>query len=70
MLQALSGIIDALGAIIGAIQSFCSTLVGFFQMIPDGVTFVTSLVGSLPPVLTVFATATIAVSVLLLILGR
>lgn len=70
MLQALSGVIDALMTIVSAIQSFVSTLVGFFEMIPAGVSFVTSLVATLPPVLTVFATATIAVSVLLLIIGR
>lgn len=70
MLQALSGIIDAILSIVGAIQSFCSTLVGFFEMIPAGVSLITGLVSSLPPVLTAFATATIALSVLLLIVGR
>ena len=34
MLQALSGIIDLLGTIASTIQSFFSTLLSFFQMIP------------------------------------
>lgn len=70
MLQALSGIIDAILSIVSFIQSFVDTLFGFFELIPQAVLFVSNLVQTLPPVLTVFATASIAVSVLFLIVGR
>lgn len=70
MLNALSGIIQALMTVVGTIQSFVSTLVGFFEMIPQGVTFMTALIAALPPVLTVFATASISLCVLLFIIGR
>lgn len=70
MLQALSGIIDFLVTIVLTIQSFVSTLIGFFGMIPQGVGLVTGAIASLPPVLTVFATATVSLSVLLFIIGR
>lgn len=70
MLRVLSGIIDGITSIVGVIQSVVSTLLGFFQMVPAGVALLTSLIGSLPAVLVTFATASVALCVVLFVIGR
>lgn len=70
MFQALAGIVDALISVVNFIQSSVSTLLGVFELIPQGVSMISGLIQSLPPVLTAFATAGIAISVLFLVIGR
>lgn len=70
MLRVLSGIIDGITSIVGVIQSVVSTLLGFFQMVPAGVALLTSLITSLPAVLITFATASVALCVVLFVIGR
>lgn len=70
MLAALKGIVDALGVGLSFIQSFFAGLISFFTLAASAVTFVTSMIGALPSVLVAFAAATIAVVVVLHLLGR
>lgn len=70
MFQALSGIVDLLVTVVSTIQSFFSTLLGFFELIPRGASLVVGTLHLLPPVLAGFAAASIALCVLLFILGR
>lgn len=62
--------VDTFQSIWNFITSLFSGLVSMLQMIPQVVSMVTGTIGYLPSVLAVFATLTITVSVLYLILGR
>lgn len=70
MIAALKGIVDALGVGLSFIKSFFQGLISFFTLVFQAVSFLVSLLASLPSVLLVFATAMIAIVVVLHLLGR
>ena len=56
--------------IIGFITSLVTGLINVLKSIPQILTFTTSAIGFLPSVLSVFATLTITISIIYLIVGR
>lgn len=70
MIAALKGIVDALAVGLSFIQSFFKGLISFFTLAFEAVAFVVSLLSSLPSVLLLFASAMIAIVVVLHLLGR
>lgn len=56
--------------IIGFITSLVTGLINVLKSIPQILTFITSSIGFLPSVLSVFATLTITISIIYLIVGR
>lgn len=70
-------IAEFLGSIWSAIQSLFSFvistikgLLSLFTMLPKFITYVTSSIGYMPSMLAVFATATVAIAIVYLIIGR
>lgn len=70
-------IADFLSSIWGALQSLFSFvlstikgLLAVFMMLPKFITYVTSSIGFLPSLLAVFATATVAIAIVYLVIGR
>ncbi len=70
-------IADFLGSIWNALQSLFSFvistvkgLVSVFLMLPKFITYVTSSIGYLPSLIAVFATATVAIAIVYLVIGR
>lgn len=68
---------DFLSSIWGALQSLFSFvlstikgLLSVFTMLPKFITYVTSSIGFLPSLLAVFATATVAIAIVYLVIGR
>ena len=68
---------DFLSSIWGALQSLfsfvLSTIKGLFavfSMLPKFITYVTSSIGFLPSLIAVFATATVAIAIVYLVIGR
>ena len=70
IINGFNWLVDTFQSIWNFITSLFSGLVSMLQMIPQVVSMVTGTIGYLPSVLAVFATLTITVSVLYLILGR
>lgn len=67
ILDSIGQFLLMVGGIIGNLLMGITELV---QMIPQALTFLAYGITSLPPVLTVFATAFISISVVYLVIGR
>lgn len=70
-------VVDFLGSIWNAIQAIFSFLmsvirglISLFAMLPKFITYVTSSIGYMPSMLAVFATATVAIAIVYLVIGR
>ncbi len=70
IINGFNWLVDTAQSIINFVMSLFEGFVSMIRMIPQIVTMVTGAIGYLPSVLAVFATLTITVSVLYLILGR
>ena len=77
MTEIFKYIANFLGSIWGALQSLfnfvISTvkgLISVFTMLPKFITYVTSSIGYLPSMIAVFATATVAIAIVYLVIGR
>lgn len=77
MLDILQYIGDFLSSIVGTIQSLFSFLLNtiqglltFIMNLPKFITYITSAIGFLPSFLAFFATITISIAVIYVILGR
>lgn len=77
MMQLLNWISDFLQTVVDTIVSIFSFflnlimgLLNFLKLLPTYISYVTLSVGFLPSFLTVFASATIAIAVIYVILGR
>lgn len=63
-------IADLFQTIIHFVVNLFESLINFFKLIPTIMTFVSASIGYLPSVVMAFAVATVAIAVLLLVLGR
>ena len=70
MLDALSQVVDFIGMIIDFVIQLVTGLVQLLLLIPKCVQMLTGSLLFLPPFLLTFATATITVSVIFIIVGR
>lgn len=70
MLSFLSGIVDFFKSIISLVWQIITGLIRLLALIPDMVTNLTDSLGLLPSFLVAFASVTITVSVIFIILGR
>ncbi len=70
MLSFLSGIVDFFKSIISLVWQIITGLIRLLALIPEMVTNLTDSLGLLPSFLVAFATVTITVSVIFIILGR
>lgn len=68
--QFLSSLVDVAAMAIGLVINFVTGVVQMVQLIPSALSMLSYSVLSLPPLLTVFATAFISVSVVYLVIGR
>lgn len=68
--QFLSSLVDVAAMLIGLVINFVTGVVQMIQLIPSALSMLSYSVLSLPPLLTVFATAFISVSVVYLVIGR
>lgn len=70
MLAFFKGLIDLLSALVGAVQMMVQSIINLLLLIPQGLSFIQTMFVILPPELVVFATACVAVTVVLFIVGR
>lgn len=63
-------IADLFQTLFDFVINFIGSILDFFKMIPVIMTFITSSIGYLPSVVMAFAGITVAIAVLLLVLGR
>lgn len=70
IINGFNWLVDTFQSIINFVMQFFEGFISMFRMIPQIVSMVTGTVGYLPSVLAVFATLTVTISVLYLILGR
>lgn len=70
MIAALNEIITFIGSLIDLVVKIVTGLVQLLQMIPSMVQTLTGSLGLLPPILVAFASVTITVAVIFIILGR
>lgn len=68
--QFLSALVDVMAMAVTFVVNLISGLIHMIQIIPSALSMLSYGVSSLPPVLTVFATAFISVSVVYLVIGR
>ncbi|MCM1363594.1 MAG: hypothetical protein NC122_00630 [Faecalibacterium sp.] len=66
----LGSIWDAIQAIFSFLMSVIRGLISLFGMLPKFITYVTSSIGYMPSMLAVFATATLAIAIVYLVIGR
>lgn len=66
----LGSIWNAIESIFGFVINTVKGLVSVFLMLPKFITYVTSSIGYLPSMLAVFATATVAIAIVYLVIGR
>lgn len=66
----LESLWDIILSLVGFVEQIAKGLTDLLKYLPEVVSMVTSSVGWLPSVLTVFATLSITVSVIMLIAGR
>lgn len=70
MIAALNEIITFIGSLIDLVVKIVTGLVQLLQMLPSMVQTLTGSLGLLPPILVAFASVTITVAVIFIILGR
>lgn len=70
MLSWLSSIGDAIGLFVQFITSMLSGIIQVFTLVAEAMVFMTTLFAFVPPVLLVFASAGIAVTVMYHLIGR
>ena len=70
MLSWISGIGDAFVAILSYISFLVTSLIEVFVLIAQSFVFLTSVLGHIPPVLLVFASAGIGVTIFFQLVGR
>lgn len=63
-------IADLFQTLFDFVINFIGSILDFFKLIPVIMTFITSSIGYLPSVVMAFAGITVAIAVLLLVLGR
>lgn len=68
--SALQSLIDVVNSVLGFVLGLVDDLINFFKLLPQLVTLLTSTIGFLPSMLTLFATLSIAISVVFLTVGR
>ena len=61
---------DIISAIFAFVQSLITGLIQVFKAIPSAIQMLTQSIGYLPSTLAVFATLTITISVIYLVIGR
>lgn len=66
----LISIWDAIQAVFSFLMSLIRGLISLFVMLPKFITYVTSSIGYMPSMLAVFATATVAIAIVYLVIGR
>lgn len=63
-------IVDIVTSLWSFLESFFRGLTDLFRIVPQAISYLTSSLGYLPSTLIVFATLTISISVIYLIVGR
>ena len=70
MVEFFQGIADVIGSLINLVISLIKGLIQLIGLIPTAVQSLTLSIGILPSILVAFATATITISVIFIIVGR
>ena len=70
MLEMVTSIVTFLQTVVALITNFINGLFTLLLLIPQAVAFITTSIGYLPPVLTVFAVAGVSICVVFHIIGR
>lgn len=70
MLSWLGSIGEAIGLFVQFLTSFITGIINVFVLVAQSITFLGSLVAFFPPVLWVFVTAGISITVLFHLIGR
>lgn len=74
MLEGIFEFVQWLGTIIETVFNFFANIltsfISFFKIIPTIIIFITSSIGYLPSMVMVFATVSITVAIIFLVLGR
>lgn len=68
--QFLSALVDVMAMAITFVVNFITGVIQMISLIPSALSMLAYAISSLPPMLTVFATAFISVSVVYLVIGR
>lgn len=70
MLDFFKAIIDFASMIVDAVVYFITGFAQMFVFIPQAATFLSTVLGYIPPVLLAFGTVALSISVILFIIGR
>ena len=70
MLEFFQWIVDIISSLFDFVINAVTSILNFFKIIPTVLTFATSAVANLPSVVMTFATITLTVAIVLLVIGR